>query len=342
MNYILVVRKILLVLLLAAGVAAAGPRLEVISVQRIWAEAPHSAFGDIIRFQDRWFCVFREGKGHVAKAGGDDDGKLRVITSGDGESWESAALIAEQGIDLRDPHLSITPSGELMIVAGGSEYPGGVFRGRQPRAVFSKDGRQWSQPKRVLDRGNWLWRVTWHDGVAWGVTKVDPPANDPSGLGRADLVRSRDGLQWDTVAELEVPGGNESTIRFQADGRMVILMRTQTPQDRMAFVGWSEPPHSGWHWTKQAVFVGGPNFIVLPGGEMVGGGRWMTAPGADGARMGLGPMTLDRYDPQLVLPSGGDTSYPGFVFHDGVLWVMYYSSHESNTAIYLARVRVRW
>jgi hypothetical protein len=54
MNYILVVRKILIALLLAAGVVAADPRLEVISVQRIWAEAPHSAFGDIIRFQDRW------------------------------------------------------------------------------------------------------------------------------------------------------------------------------------------------------------------------------------------------------------------------------------------------
>jgi hypothetical protein len=121
---------------------------------------------------------------------------------------------------------------------------------------------------------------------------------------------------------------------------MVILMRTQTPEDRMAFVGWSAPPYSDWNWTKQSVFVGGPNFIVLPGGEMVGGGRWMTAPGADSARTGLGPMTLDRYEPQLALPSGGDNSYPGFVFHDGMLWVMYYSSHESNTAIYLAKVRV--
>jgi hypothetical protein len=329
-----------LLLFLAAGIATADPRLDLISVQRIWNQAPHSAFGDIIRFQNRWFCVFREGKGHVAKPGAEDDGKLRVITSSDGESWESAALIAEQGIDLRDPHLSITPSGELMIVAGGSEYPEGVFQGRQPRVVFSTDGRQWSQPKRVLGRGHWLWRVTWHDGMAWGVTKVDPPSNQPSGLGRADLVRSRDGVQWDTVAELEVPGGNESTIRFQADGRMVILMRTQTPQDRMAFVGWSEPPHTGWRWTKQPVFVGGPNFIVLPNGEMVAGGRWLTAPSADGARMGLGPMTLNRYEPKLVLPSGGDTSYPGFAFHDGVLWVMYYSSHENNTAIYLAKLRI--
>lgn len=342
MHYILVVVKNLFALFVLAASLAAAPRLELISVERIWDQAPHSAFGDILRFDGRWFCVFREGKGHVAKAPAEDDGKLRVITSSDGKSWESAALIAEQGIDLRDPHLSITPSGELMIIAGGSEYPKGVFQGRQPRVMFSSDGREWSKPQTVLDRGHWLWRVTWHDGVAWGVSKVLQPVAEPASgdFDRAYLVRSRDGKDWTTVSELEVRGGNESTIRFQNDGRMAILMRTQTPEDRMAFVGWSAPPYADWNWTKQTVFVGGPNFIVLPGGEMVAGGRWMTAPGADGARTGLGPMTLDRYEPQLALPSGGDNSYPGFVFHDELLWVMYYSSHESRTAIYLAKVRV--
>ena len=341
-GYIVVMRILVTLFFLAASLAAAEPRLELISVERIWDQAPHSAFGDIVRFEDRWFCVFREGKGHVAKPGAEDDGKLRVITSSDGKSWESAALIAERGVDLRDPHLSVTPAGELMIVAGGSEYPAGVFQGRQPRVVFSRDGRQWSKPKPVLDRGHWLWRVTWHDGVAWGVTKVLQPVEEPAGgdFDRAYLVRSRDGVDWATVGELDVPGGNESTIRFQGDGRMVILMRTQTPRDRMAYVGWSDPPHTGWHWTKQSVFVGGPNFIVLPNGEMVAGGRWMTAQDSGGARTGLGPMTLDRYVPQLALPSGGDTSYPGFVYHDGVLSVMYYSSHENNTAIYLARLHV--
>jgi len=42
----------------------------------------------------------------------------------------------------------------------------------------------------------------------------------------------------------------------------------------------------------------------------------------------------------LTLPSGGDTSYPGFAWHEGVLWVSYYSSHEGKSSIYLARVKV--
>jgi hypothetical protein len=53
-------------------------------------------------------------------------------------------------------------------------------------------------------------------------------------------------------------------------------------------------------------------------------------------------MTLDGgYEPVLTLPSGGDASYAGMVWHANLLWVSYYSSHEGKTAIYLARVKVR-
>jgi hypothetical protein len=53
--------------------------------------------------------------------------------------------------------------------------------------------------------------------------------------------------------------------------------------------------------------------------------------------------TLDaagRSTPWVTLPSGGDCSYPGMAWHDGILWVAYYSSHEGKAAIYLARVRL--
>src|SRR5262247_2828375 len=147
-----------------AAAAAASPDLKVISVKRIWGEAAHSAFGDIIRSHDQWFVIFREGDNHVTTKGKQGDGKLRVIRSQDGETWTAAARIEEPGIDLRDPHLSITADGRLMAVAGGSEYPGGVYQGRQPRVMFSADGSTWTAPAKVLERGHWLWRVTWHKG----------------------------------------------------------------------------------------------------------------------------------------------------------------------------------
>lgn len=42
----------------------------------------------------------------------------------------------------------------------------------------------------------------------------------------------------------------------------------------------------------------------------------------------------------LALPSGGDTSYAGLVWHEQQLWVSYYASHEGQTCIYLAQVEV--
>ena len=61
-----------------------------------------------------------------------------------------------------------------------------------------------------------------------------------------------------------------------------------------------------------------------------------------GARTSLAWLDAERgkLTEFLKLPSGGDTSYPGLVEHDSLLWVSYYSSHEGKTSIYLARVKL--
>src|SRR4051794_25898159 len=106
---------------------------ELISVRKIWDRGAHNAFTDLIRWRGRWYCGFREADAHV---GG--DGKLRLLESADGQTWEPVAVIAEEGIDLRDPKLSVTPDDRLMIVAGGSVYLGTkTLQGRQPRVAFS-------------------------------------------------------------------------------------------------------------------------------------------------------------------------------------------------------------
>ena len=86
------------------------------------------------------------------------------------------------------------------------------------------------------------------------------------------------------------------------------------------------------------VRIGGPHMIRLPDGRIVAATRLY-----DGSTR----TSLSWLDPEagtleefIKLPSGGDTSYPGLVYHEGVLWVSYYSSHEGKTAIYLAQVRL--
>ena len=68
----------LLVLLIATSAGAAEPKAELLSVRRIGDRAPHNAFTDLLRANDRWYCVYREGKAHVSP-----DGAIRVLTSTD-------------------------------------------------------------------------------------------------------------------------------------------------------------------------------------------------------------------------------------------------------------------
>lgn len=304
---------------------------EIVSVKKIWDQAGHNAFTDLIRFQGKWLCTFREADGHVK-----GDGRLRVIASADGEKWESTALLAEEGIDLRDPKVSIMPDGRLMIVAGGSVYRKGKFIGRQPRVAFSKDARQWTPTQRVLSEGEWLWRVTWHDGKAYGVSynsdywkKTKKPCQT--------LFVSSDGVQYDKICTLDVTAyAGETTVRFQPDGTMIALVRRES-DDRHAWIGTSKSPYTNWTWHDTGHHVGGPNFIILPDGSMWAGGRSYTGK----AKTALAKMTPTSYEPVLTLPSGGDTSYPGFVYHDNLLWMSYYASHEGKTSIYLARIRLK-
>src|SRR5262245_9238325 len=324
------------------------PRLELVGeVTKIWDQGKHNAFTDLIRFGDRWYCTFREADAHV---GG--DGQLRVLSSADGTKWESVALLSEKGIDLRDPKFSVTADGRLMIVAGGSVYEGKKLLGRQPRVAFSKNGKDWTAPKRVLAEGDWLWRVTWHDGKCYGVSynaaqRDTKEAKDAATTGKVEpgaaewklkLWVSADGEKFDRVTYLDVPGHpNETTLRFTPNGEMVALVRREGG-DQKGWVGTSKAPYKEWTWKELPARIGGPDFIFVPDGPTVAGVRLYDA------KVRTSLCLLDaktgKLEEALKLPSGGDTSYAGFVWHAGELWVSYYSSHEGKSAIYLAKVKV--
>ena len=106
----------------------------------------------------------------------------------------------------------------------------------------------------------------------------------------------------------------------------------------MLRIGESPAPYRDWKWTPAGMFVGGPNFIMLPDHSLIVSGRQLN-PSPTGAKTFIGRMDATSITPQLILPSGGDTSYPGLVWHKNQVWVSYYSSHEGKTGIYLAKVK---
>ena len=149
------------------------------------------------------------------------------------------------------------------------------------------------------------------------------------------LYRSQDGLDWEWITEFRLPDNiwnvSETTLRFMPDGKLIALVRPE-------WIGTSRAPYTEWAWTKLKHHLGGPNFIRLPTGELWAASRGY---GQKTSKTVLARMTHDSYEPALILPSGGDCSYPGLVWYDELLWVSYYSSHEGKTSIYLAKICFR-
>ncbi|WP_372898280.1 sialidase family protein [Stieleria sp.] len=317
-------------LLLPVALLAADdfPKPVLVDAQRIWDAAPHNAFTDLVRFNERWYCVFREGQKHVSP-----DGALRVLTSSDGEHWKSAALVTSQDYDLRDAKITVTPDGRLMLAgAGAADTPEG--RHHQSLVWFSDDGTHWSAPTAVGDPDNWLWRITWHKGNAYGFGY---------GCGKGDrclrLFKSSDGKTFETLIEnVDVEGTypNETSIVFLPDDTAYCLLR-QDGKPNSGNLGTSRPPYTHWNWKSLGVRIGGPDMIQLPDGRFVAVVRLYDSP-VRTSLCWLDPETGTLTE-ALKLPSGGDTSYAGLVWHDEMLWISYYSSHEGKTNIYLAKVR---
>ena len=322
---------------LPAGRAPRLPKAELLSVHKIWDQAPHCAFTDLIYWNDQFVCAFREGRAHVST-----DGRIRILTSPDGETWTSAAVIKLDGFDLRDAGLSVAPDGRLMLNGGAAprkndkeSAPTGSF------VAFSEDGKTWTTPEIVVEPGRWMWRVNWHDGKAYGIAyaSVRPLNADLS----TQLLTSDDGLKYEELVPKLFGEGTptEATLRFAKDGTMYCLQRRDgQPLRKSAFFGVSRPPYTEWQWHDLGVHVGGPNFIQLPSGQWIAAGRFFNDK-TPKTKLALLDVEKHTLEPILELPSGGDCSYPGLVWHDDVLWMSYYSSHEGKTSIYLAKIGIK-
>ena len=102
--------------------------------------------------------------------------------------------------------------------------------------------------------------------------------------------------------------------------------------------GTAEAPYKDWEWKRLSVNLQGPAMLELPDGRLLTCCRRYA--GSVGTEIGFIDRRTGSYTAGLRLPSGGDTSYAGLVWHEGVLWISYYSSHEEKTSIYLAKVAI--
>ena len=116
-------------------------------------------------------------------------------------------------------------------------------------------------------------------------------------------------------------------------------------------LGFAAPPYEKWTWRDLGARIGGPAMMRLTDDRAIAAVRLYDR------RERTALCWLDFESAALVefltIPSGGDTSYAGMVWHQDLLWLSYYSSQnflagmkeairseEPRTSIFLARLRL--
>lgn len=247
---------------------------ELVSSKMIWGQARINRDSDIVRFKDRWFVVCQESAFESST-----EAALRVISSADGDQWESVALIKSPTPRriLYRPSFSLTPDGQLMIAAQGAmrwesfdqSKPEPTPR-RLAMAWFSKDGVAWSEPTPITGGDGYvLNRVVWSKDVALGFAR-----GESCGNWDVNLFSSRDGRSFESVFASHF--GNESrpgTLAMIVDGdRAHCLMSRSSATEvsgqqtrwpwKTGLLGTAKGPHyDEWKWKAINVPIAHANLL---------------------------------------------------------------------------------
>ncbi|QYJ73922.1 exo-alpha-sialidase [Shewanella sp. FJAT-52076] len=316
--------------------------MKLLSVTKIWDRGEHNAFTDLIRFDGRLYCAFREGSAHVSP-----DGALRVLVSADeGASWHEAALIRLEEGDLRDARLLVW-QGQLYLF-GARAIAGEPLQSLMWR---SPDGCHWQAAEHCADTGYWLWRVIADDSeqTAPNESALYGVAYRPGPDGYVRLYRAAPkgtlkGADFTSLVVCLNRDGyvNETGLEI-SDGTFTCLLRRDPVWDdrKNGLLGKASTPFTDWQWLELDCRIGGPVAFRWRGRLLA-----IVRLYDEKIRTSLVEIceTTGHVAEHLSLPSGGDTSYAGVVMqhaeHSDELKVSYYSSHEGKTAIYFAAIRL--
>lgn len=320
------------------------PSLRIERIATVYADAEHNAFTDLCRFRGAFYLTFRscpEGHGISPRA------RIRVLRSADGWNWSQVSEFQVRDRDTRDPHF-LEFRGRLFVYTGTWLCP----EGRQSYDInehlgygaWTEDGTTWHGPRMLEGTyGHYVWRAAAFGGRAYlcARRKRDFVCTGAGGEGgemtEAAMLESEEGLIWRYRSCFTEAWGDETAFVFGADGGITALARRLGSLP--AAVCRSMPPYTSWERHDLDRHVGGP-MLAWWGDRLLVGGR---------KTLGAAVTTLywldgDRLQEICEVPSGGDTSYTGFVplsAEHGLL--SYYSSHESGgtarrAAVYVAQL----
>jgi hypothetical protein len=312
-----------------------GVDIDIVSVTQlaVWNEARHNAFTDLIRFDDNYYCVFREAHSHNSY-----DGKLKVVRSIDGEKWDSFSLLSLPGKDLRDPHFFID-NNNLLSVATNARDKNDI----EENVVYKLHNSGFIQIN--VDNDYRLWGFSKFRDTLYSIgynTKQACFSRFNSQKSKIALFENRDSActSFGTVAvdnwitnNFECP--SESSIVFTPDSTLITIVRDEFDQGE-SHIGISKFPFKKWDWKQFPYFVRGPKLALLPDGRFfLCAASMIDFDKTYYAIINPNDFSLEKIK---VFPSAGDTGYPGVIIEGNTALVSYYSSHEGNSRVYIQRI----
>ncbi|XOV79338.1 MAG: hypothetical protein ACFHVJ_20875 [Aestuariibacter sp.] len=318
--------------------------MRIASVSCLWDKAQHNAFTDLVRFNGQLICCFREASTHISP-----DGNICLVYFDAKRQIKEHLRIRLPDCDLRDPKLSVTPDGKLLLLAYAKFFEGSADGRHTSAAIWtSSDGNSFSQHRTIAERQWWLWRVRWHKNSQVCGNNVAQKAygfaynrsQERIKLYAGDPRRAFHLVQDEALSKRKHNLGypNESDMLFRDNTAFALVRRDA---DRCsAQLGVATYPFVNWRWHDLKVYIGGPVMTWLDDESIIIAGRiWYQRQ----FKTALLTLNLKTKNLRLacILPSAGDNSYPGLVKDNEQLLVSYYSSHQyQKSNIYLAEVQL--
>ena len=301
----------------------------------------HNSNTDMIEWGDAYYLAYVSSPFHF----GNDESVMHVTRTYDqGQTWEEVATFNPPGEDIRDPKLAVIEDQLFLYALKNTDFLAEPYL---TVYAVSEDGETWSDFEDIPGLDGWLfWRPITQDGKTFYNSAYWYEH------GKAVLLKSTDGVNWEIVATISQGERNDETeIEFLPDGRMIATARMEYgaatdgifgDTQGATLIAVAEPPYDAWTELLQSKVtrLDGP-YLFTYNDRVYAVGRYQPDLGHSGPLTAQGS-ALSRKRTALFevredglayltdLPSSGDTSYVGLVVDGDAAYLTYYTSPTNH------------
>lgn len=309
----------------------------------IYFSSSFNAFTDLAYFNGKWIAVFREGTAHADN----NPGRIKIVTSKDGNRWEVENVLSLDSVDLRDPKLMVDTLGKQMFITFfGRDFRPTTDRFFRNYVVGYTDSVKMENAKEILedwpvakDYVLWRWTVLNNQSYAMAyrlATYTDTTTN-------LCLTIADAGFKKHVIhKKINLSGQpTETTLRFDKTKKMYLMVRIDGGSTR---IGYSDPPYNDFTWMLNGGIprLASPNFIIRDSLLIITG----RTNEDQKFRFYIYNKSTMNVIKQMEFPGGYEVGYGGMSMNPAnkdELWISYYSIENGGlrTNIYLVKMNLK-